>query len=504
MKAVTFSFAEESERKLPPCFQMSPKKKKPKKSKAAPKTKKHPASAVAVVENSENVIVGRPAKKRAVAVNRQKKDPSTEQVNRQKKDPTEQRQEPQTTNVARTPVALPRISKKMTVVQLQEEATCRGFDQMNLPNKKSDLLNFLMDGSIYLKETPAWKQVEQLKQQMEQEWFSLEQKSSAVREEEERKAEQRREAKELKKLELRRKEQEVRHMEQEVRRKEQEVESAHRKQEIQNQKACQQQEIQNQKARRQQEIQNQKPEHKHSYMRVHPHPLARTRDLLNDGRPRNDYYVECRVCRRAGCCVWTCEACCFDICETCFINENKTEQEKTQDRDKQERAWLDYLRRDEEALAKIKREHLNQWDANKQFKKSSISLLPMNKKPDGNAMQGFTVWCSCTWDSYSYEDPTKEFDSTWKTAEDANARARYLFIWKNCWGHGPDELIEQACQEPHTEEEKEGLKTFSIDHQKCGTWTVSVVPDFAYKYLSNATTNRHNYDNGSPPKGGYV
>jgi hypothetical protein len=217
---------------------------------------------VAVAGTSEGGGAARPAKKKA-------------------KDTTEHQQ---ATVVAPKPVALPRINKKTTLAQLQEEASCRGIHKKEMPEKKADLLYFLVDGSIHLKEAPACKQVKQLKQQMEQERLSLEQKA---------------------------------------------------------------------RARRHQEIQNQKPMHKHFYSRVHPHPLARTKDLLKDGSPRDEHYMECSVCQGGGGggCVWTCEECDydpgeeeedddddeavfgrnrpvssvgdFDICETCFTNENK-------------------------------------------------------------------------------------------------------------------------------------------------------------------------------------
>jgi hypothetical protein len=80
--------------------------------------------------------------------------------------------------------------------------------------------------------------------------------------------------------------------------------------------------------------------------------------------------------------------------------------------------------------------------------------------PDGNKMQGYTVCCSSGYGSsrwHSYQGPpNKEFDTTWKTDEEANARARYLFYWKNCYGISAEELDADDCQES----EKHGLKEF--------------------------------------------
>jgi hypothetical protein len=114
-------------------------------------------------------------------------------------------------------------------------------------------------------------------------------------------------------------------------------------------------------------------------------------------------------------------------------------------------------------------------------------------------MKGFTVWCSSGYGNdgwHSYEGPPEqEFDSTWKTAADANARARYLFIWKNTFGSEPDEIY------PYDESEKNGLKTYSIAPADSECWTVGVVPDVAFQYLPNATKRRHTNDDETEPRG---
>jgi hypothetical protein len=92
----------------------------------------------------------------------------------------------------------------------------------------------------------------------------------------------------------------------------------------------------------------------------------------------------------------------------------------------------------------------SKYDAKKQFNKKIIRPPALNKKVDGNKMKGFTVWCSSGysndgWHSYG-GPPDQEFDSTWKTAADANDRARYLFIWKNTYGSAPTSLIPTTSQ----------------------------------------------------------
>ena len=81
--------------------------------------------------------------------------------------------------------------------------------------------------------------------------------------------------------------------------------------------------------------------------------------------------------------------------------------------------------------------------------------------PDGNKMKGYTVWCSDGYGNdgwHSYEGPPdKEFDSTYKTKEDANERARYLFYWKNPWGQQAEEIMEGYSGESHHKSVKNGL-----------------------------------------------
>lgn len=137
------------------------------------------------------------------------------------------------------------------------------------------------------------------------------------------------------------------------------------------------------------------------------------------------------------------------------------------------------------------------FDASEQFPEYIINPTEANRKPNGSKMKGFTVWCSNGyypegWMRYM-EKAKKEFDTTWKTKADANMRARYLFIWKNCWGLSTQELLDGEIQES----EEEGLKQFYADLRDTDFWTVEVVPDTAFKGLSGATLCRHNHDESS-------
>jgi hypothetical protein len=60
----------------------------------------------------------------------------------------------------------PRISEKLTLAQLKDEAVARNMDPETLPKLKSDLLELLVDGSIHLKETPEYKNYHAVVQKM--------------------------------------------------------------------------------------------------------------------------------------------------------------------------------------------------------------------------------------------------------------------------------------------------------------------------------------------------
>jgi hypothetical protein len=367
---------------------------------------------------------------------------------------------------------LPRISNKLSMSELQEEAICRGYTKKELPKNKADLLHFLLDGSIHLKETHAWKEVTKIKNQMQAEKDALYQSSL-----------QQKLALEQKKAEQQRAK-----MERQQREKEQ---------------------------RRQEEKDRQKKLHTISFPFVHAHLLAKTRDLVLNGIPRVNV-SKCSICHSYDdddflyssheMCIYTCEECDFDICAACFKEENRSEEEKQKaaeqerlKRAQENKLWRERQKQLEEEQRELEKEEEFRWDANKQFSKRIIRPPQKNKKPDGNGMTGYTVWCSDGYEPdgwHGYEgEPAKEFDSTWKTATEANERARYLFFWKNSWGLHPNEV-----DEPDEETSAEGLKTYTVMPDDSTRWTVSVVPDFAFKYLDHATTERHNHDDEREPR----
>jgi len=78
-----------------------------------------------------------------------------------------------------------RVSSKMTMVQLKDEAQVRGHVLKELPKKKADLLYFLVDGSIALKDTREYLAFDAMRKVMESEKATLGAQNERRREERE-------------------------------------------------------------------------------------------------------------------------------------------------------------------------------------------------------------------------------------------------------------------------------------------------------------------------------
>jgi hypothetical protein len=280
-------------------------------------------------------------------------------------------------------------------------------------------------------------------------------------------------------------------------------------------------------AARQAEMALQEPLHTHSYPKLHPHPLADTQSLQLHGGVRN-----AAVCSNTNCvssrrdsdysygysyntsAVFTCEKCDWDICNDCFragtmtfmeqLKEARRLKEQEQDDRERKEDMEEERQREEELWEEENKQEENPWDATRQFKPSIIRPTANNKKLVGagattSTATGYVVWCSSGYGNDGYHSyggpPEKEFDTIWKTANEANDRARYLFYWKNCYGLEPAEFSgSNGDGELATETETHGLKMFSITPEDSQCWTVGVVPFAAYPHLSNSTTSRHCHD----------
>ena len=373
---------------------------------------------------------------------------------------------------------LKRLHGRLTITQLKDEALCRGCDFQKIPKLKADLLHFLVEGSIHLCETDAWKQMKALKEQIERERPSLLEASLASKLSHEAKVEEQRRFREKK-------------LEEERRVREQQKEEERRK------------EREEQAERRQTEIENQRAFHIHSYPFVHAHQLAATRSLSLNCRPRAEH-ASCEYCGQnvdwyfpatnTALPIWTCEACDFDICRFCFEKQNRSPAEKEKLRVAERKRRLEEERRLRKRIECKERKENIKWDASQQFKNCIIQPALKNKKPDGNKLKGYTVSCAEGYHNTRFHTgngpPVNEFDTTWSKVEDANARARYLFFWKNCWGMDPQELDNEEIEVT----ERDGLKTYHAEPDDSGYWTVSVTPDVAFRHLPHSTLNRHNHD----------
>ena len=347
------------------------------------------------------------------------------------------------------------IVKSMKVQELKEEAVARGVEVKELARMNKDMiLNMLVVGSQCIIKTEAWSEIVRVRKT-----FADERQKAAQ-------------------LEMERQE-ELYRIEQQKRREEEK-----RRQE-------QKEKYRADEMRKQEEL------HYHSIpAKVHGCKVALTNSLLLHGSPR-DYSVRCDVCNGYSA-HYTCEKCNYDICGNCFKEKTMSAAEKKAEAKR--KAAIQKER--EEAAAERRRlqeeeeeRYRKKWDPKTIFSEEIVNPSSKNKDPNGNAMQGFTVFCS---DGYGYDGwhsyegpPDKEFDTTYPTKKQANERARYLFVWKNPWGLEPDEVDMNNVIDENT---KDGMISYETSPEDSTTWTVSVVPDAAFAYLDKATTRRHNHD----------
>jgi hypothetical protein len=102
---------------------------------------------------------------------------------------------------------------------------------------------------------------------------------------------------------------------------------------------------------------------------------------------------------------------------------------------------------------------------------------PPAEQLDQDSKLQFTVWTSHE-DRYGDGRPSKEFNSSFATLEDAIHRVEYVFWFQNPWGFDTDEM--------HADEDfinNKGLRRMEVEPDGCGRWTVSVIPSHAFEYL---------------------
>ena len=163
---------------------------------------------------------------------------------------------------------------------------------------------------------------------------------------------------------------------------------------------------------------------------------------------------------------------------------------------------------------KQEQERQTKWDATKQFEPEIMFLSETNLRLDGNQGNGYTVWYTFGFaddDDWGLEEDDqntaaielkREFDSTWPTVEQANARARFLFYWKNCWGLEPHELEDISAKGDNMVLEsstRNGLLLYSIQFEGMDCWTVGVVEDQEYPKLEEDRKKKRNSSNNTVP-----
>ena len=192
-------------------------------------------------------------------------------------------------------------------------------------------------------------------------------------------------------------------------------------------------------------------------------------------------------------CIWSCTKCDFDVCADCYEIEALPEAQRAAKRVElgQQRERQKEEERKRAAAEELKRVQLQRERKERQerqieakvgkFQPQHKKRPPENRKP---LKKGFIVYNT---EGDPYDKGGLEFDSSWATAADANARAKYLFYFKNCWGLSVEEMLgESGYHEPPEVEMKSGMvQLYSVD----GTgayWKVAVVPCAAFEHLPGA------------------
>jgi predicted nucleic acid-binding Zn-ribbon protein len=355
------------------------------------------------------------------------------------------------------------VVASMKVADLLAEATARGLEVKAVSRmNKNELISTLVVGSMCITKSETWVEVLRVREQ-----FENDRKKAA---DEERK---RQDA-----LDAQRRQQEMKRQAKEMER--QAKLQAEREE------------------KRSAEIASQAEKHIHLIPKVHGCKLAKTSDLL--------FYEEARIYRYSSCCsvcrsryndmLYSCEKCDFDICSDCHKEKTMTEAEKKAEAKR--KAALEKERQEAEAamrrqIEEEEEEFRQKWDPKSHFKPNIINPPDANLDPD--VKKGYVVWSS---DGYGYDGwhsyegpPEKVYDSTWSTKANANERARYLFHWKNPWGHEAEHMMEE---EHIVESKNDGLIKYVTSPDDSSTWTVAVTPAAAFAHLDNVRKFGNHHD----------
>ena len=358
----------------------------------------------------------------------------------------------------------PRVRSGLTIKELRDECNARQLSTTGR-NIKSALLELLVDDTILLSQTDAFKEVEWIKQEMKNE-ASGKYLNARFLIEERRQKEKEKQAKVQEKK--RQKEDEDRQE------KLRQIASFHSI-------SC--------------------PES------IHGCKLAKAFDV---GR------ITTGVCDMKGFNCWksasySCTKCNFDVCQSCFDFESlpedtrrekllvfeeqkrrheiaraKLEAEKqARIKAKQEQREKERQAREKERQEQKKREEKARKDLISKLEKTSKKIKhPTGKYANGSKLLSYVVWKSSGYDNdgwHGYEGPPdKEFDSTWPTIKEANSRAEYLFYVDNPWGISEEEIMADDVDQSGGGDELIELVVCPADSER---WTVSADTKVDFQHL---------------------
>jgi hypothetical protein len=219
----------------------------------------------------------------------------------------------------------------------------------------------------------------------------------------------------------------------------------------------------------------------------------------------------CDFCQTSRC-LWSCEKCNFDVCHVCFEVEKlppgqrkKRRAQLTAEEDdrimrikeKKAREWKQ--QQNEEAKRTKDEAHCQAKELEKRLGKflpKHMDLPKVNRKSQGS---GYTVWSANGghWDG----PPCKQFDSSWKSLDDAKQRAKYVFYIKNPWGLDAlevDNELDHVAKNVYGMDEPRklppGIVCLQMHDGENDEWTVSIVPDDAFKFLDNVDKEPNHHD----------
>ena len=362
----------------------------------------------------------------------------------------------------------PRVRSGLTIKELRDECNARQLSTTGR-NIKSALLELLVDDTILLSQTDAFKEVEWIKQEMKNEASGKYLNARFVIEE-------------------------------------------RRQKEKEKQAKVQEKKRQKEDEDRQEKLRQIASFHSMSCPEsIHGCKLAKAFDV-----GRISTYNMTYTCNMNGFNCWksstyTCTKCDFDVCQACFDFESlpeDTRREKLlvfEEQKRQDEIKRAKLEAEKQARIKAKQEQREkerqvrekelqaQKEREEKVRKGLIAKLdkpskkikhPNGKYANQSKLLSYVVWKSEGYDNdgwHSYQGPPDtEFDSTWPTTKEANSRAEYLFYVENPWGISEEEIMADDVDQSGGGDELIDLVVCPADSER---WTVSADTKVDFQHL---------------------